>query len=144
MQRERPEVGVAAVIRDGGGRTVLVRRGQAPYGGRWAFPGGHLEWAETLGSGAEREAAEETGLTVAAGAPLFVGEVRRTNGQGRIDSHFIVVDIACEWSGAGALRAGTDARAARWIAADEVDRLVLAPGMSECLRDSRVRAFLGW
>ena len=144
MRHERPEVGVAAVIRDGGGRTVLVCRGQAPYRGRWAFPGGHLEWAETLGGGAEREAAEETGLTVTAGAPLFVGELRRADEQGRIDSHFIVVDIACEWSGRGTLRAGTDARATRWVSADEVDGLVLAPGMSECLRDSGVRAFLGW
>lgn len=140
----RPQVGVAAVIRDGAGRTVLVRRGHAPYGGMWAFPGGHLEWAEPLGSGAEREAAEETGLAVTAGAPLFVGELRPTDEDGRIIQHWVVVDMACEWAGGGRLRAGTDAGEALWVSARDVDGLMLAPGMAECLGAPGVRAFLGW
>ncbi len=140
----RPQVGVAAVIRDGAGRTVLVRRGQAPYEGTWAFPGGHLEWAETLGGGAEREAAEETGLAVTAGAPLFVGELRQTDERGGTAHHFVVVDMACEWAGGGCLRAGTDAGEARWVSAEGVEGLPLAPGMAQCVRDPGVRAFLGW
>ncbi|MDA8198142.1 MAG: NUDIX domain-containing protein [Thermaerobacter sp.] len=140
----RPQVGVAAIIRDGAGRTVLVRRGQAPYVGTWAFPGGHLEWAETLGGGAEREAAEEAGLTVTARAPLFVGELRQTDERGATVHHFVVVDMGCDWPGGERLRAGTDAGAARWVSATDVEGLALAPGMAECVRDPAVRAFLGW
>ncbi len=140
----RPQVGVAAVIRDGARRTVLVRRGQAPYGGQWAFPGGHLEWGEPLARGAEREATEETGLAVLAGAPLFVGEVRATDEAGRLQHHFVVIDLACEWTGGGTLRAATDVQEARWVSAGDIAELALAPGMPECLRDPRIRAFLGW
>jgi ADP-ribose pyrophosphatase YjhB (NUDIX family) len=45
-------------------RVVLVRRANAPGQGRWAFPGGYLEWGETLEEGAVRETLEETGLRV--------------------------------------------------------------------------------
>src|SRR5579864_16051 len=74
MKREypdRPIVGVGAVIVDRG-RAVLVRRGTEPLRGEWSIPGGVLEIGETLRAGAEREALEETGLTVKAGEVLGV------------------------------------------------------------------------
>jgi ADP-ribose pyrophosphatase YjhB (NUDIX family) len=41
---------------------VLVERKYRPYG--WAFPGGMLEYGETLEDAAKREALEETGLHI--------------------------------------------------------------------------------
>lgn len=56
-----PRVGVGVVvIRDG---MVLMGRRKSPLGmGTWAFPGGHLEFGETVGGCAVRELEEETGL----------------------------------------------------------------------------------
>ncbi len=43
-------------------KVLLVERGQEPYKGRWAFPGGFLKPEESAEEGALRELKEETGL----------------------------------------------------------------------------------
>ena len=46
------------------GSIVLIKRGNSPYKGQWAIPGGILEGSETIQETAVREAKEETGLDV--------------------------------------------------------------------------------
>ena len=62
-----PAVSVALLR---GNRLLLVRRGQAPSRGFYAFPGGRVEPGEALEAAARRELAEETGLAAGALAPL--------------------------------------------------------------------------
>jgi 8-oxo-dGTP diphosphatase len=57
----RPVVGIAAAARTADGRLLLIRRGDS---GKWALPGGTLEWGETLRGSIERELLEETGARV--------------------------------------------------------------------------------
>ena len=54
-------VGASAVIRDGAGRVLLVRRGDS---GRWALPAGIMEMDEAIAQTVVREVEEETGLRV--------------------------------------------------------------------------------
>jgi 8-oxo-dGTP diphosphatase len=71
-----PRIGVAAiVVRDG---LVLVGRrlGGSHGHNRWQFPGGHLEWGESIAHCALREVAEETGLeAVVTGYGPFTNDI---------------------------------------------------------------------
>ena len=63
----RPVVGIVAAARTRDGRLLLIRRADS---GKWALPGGTLEWGENLRDAITRELFEETGAKV-----LTLGEV---------------------------------------------------------------------
>jgi 8-oxo-dGTP diphosphatase len=56
---------VILTMSDGALHVLLVRRGEAPFQGMWAIPGGFKRPAETLDQAARRELAEETGVDAA-------------------------------------------------------------------------------
>jgi len=59
----RPLIGVAAiVIKDN--KVLLGKRKNAHGAGTWAFPGGHLEFNESIEECAKREVFEETGIHI--------------------------------------------------------------------------------
>ncbi len=60
---ERPKVGVGVcIVKDN--KVLLGKRLNSHGQGLWAFPGGHLEFGESLAECAHREVAEETGLVI--------------------------------------------------------------------------------
>jgi 8-oxo-dGTP diphosphatase len=63
METSLPKVGVGImIVKDG--QVLLGRRKGAHGEGEYAWPGGHLEFGETLEECVAREIAEETGMTV--------------------------------------------------------------------------------
>jgi 8-oxo-dGTP diphosphatase len=60
-------VGVGAVIADEAGRLFLARRGPNAKNerGLWEFPGGSVEFGETLADALRREMREEYGIEIA-------------------------------------------------------------------------------
>ncbi len=108
----KPRVGVDVVILKGG-RVVLVRRGNPPFRGRFALPGGFLEPGETVEQGARREAREETRLRI-----VLTGMVGVYSEPGR-DPRGPVVTIAFRARPvSGTLRGGDDAAEAKWFPAE--------------------------
>ena len=63
---------VAGTIPWQDGRLLLTRRAIHPAYGKWTFPGGYVDWGETVDGGALRETWEETGLTVELGGLVGV------------------------------------------------------------------------
>ncbi|HUP36056.1 MAG TPA: NUDIX hydrolase [Candidatus Limnocylindria bacterium] len=63
---------VAGTIPWQDGRLLLTRRAIHPAHGKWTFPGGYVDWGETVDAGALRETWEETGLTVELGGLVGV------------------------------------------------------------------------
>lgn len=57
--------------KDGLMYVLLIQRGNDPYKGYWAFPGGFLNMDETVAHCAERELEEETGIVLS--GMLLVG-----------------------------------------------------------------------
>jgi len=112
-----------AVIRDAGGRLLLVRRGHPPGAGRWSLPGGRVENGESPAAAAAREVAEETGLTVEVGellATVTIGD-------------YLVHDFAATVTG-GELCAGDDASDVRWCSLADAELLPLTDNLLDELR----------
>ena len=60
---KRPLVGIAViVVKDN--RVLLGKRKNSHGDGTWAFPGGHLEYNESIEDCAAREVYEETGIRI--------------------------------------------------------------------------------
>lgn len=60
---KRPLIGVAVIVIKEG-RVLLGKRKNAHGSGTWAFPGGHLEFNESIKECARREVSEETGIQI--------------------------------------------------------------------------------
>lgn len=63
MDKKYPKVGIGVMIMRENKVLLGLRKGSHGEG-EWNFPGGHLEWGETIFQTAKRETLEECGLTV--------------------------------------------------------------------------------
>jgi ADP-ribose pyrophosphatase YjhB (NUDIX family) len=125
-----PVVGVGAIVFDAEGRVLLVERGKPPGAGLWSVPGGKLELRETLAQAVAREVLEETGLIVEVGTLACVLE-RMAD-----DYHFVILDYFARVIG-GKLAAASDARAAQFVAPDQLRSLPLTEGLADVLARAR-------
>ena len=124
-------------------QVLLVRRGQAPFQGRWAIPGGFKRPTETLDEAAKRELAEETGVDAARVLTQFgaYGDPER-------DPRMNVVTVAylAVLREVGEVAAGTDAADATLIPLSDVltGKIDLAFDHDRIVRDAieRVRVEL--
>jgi len=106
-----PALTADALILDPGLGVVLIRRGHPPFAGTWALPGGFVEIGESCSAACTREALEETGLEVDVVTLIGVYSDPSRDPRG----HTCSTVFLCKVSG-GMLRAGDDAREARWFA----------------------------
>ncbi|NUK11018.1 NUDIX hydrolase [Streptomyces lunaelactis] len=102
-------------VREGRLHVLLVERGEDPYKGAWALPGGFVRPKESAGQAARRELAEETSLSEETVAGLHLEQLRTYSDPDR-DPRMRVVSVAYT-----ALvpdlpepRGGGDAAHARW------------------------------
>jgi 8-oxo-dGTP diphosphatase len=80
-------------VREGQLHVLLVERGEEPYKGAWALPGGFVRPRESTELAARRELAEETGLSEETVADLHLEQLRTYSDPDR-DPRMRVVSVA--------------------------------------------------
>jgi 8-oxo-dGTP diphosphatase len=118
----RPHLSVDVVIfslREKDLKVLLIRRGHAPFQGKWAIPGGFVNADESLDAAARRELEEETEVREVYLEQLYTfGEPKR-DPRGRVVTvaYFALVgeDVAA--------RAGDDAAAVTWRSVNDLPAL---------------------
>ena len=109
----RPAVTADCVViaKENEPKVLLIRRGNEPFKGCWAFPGGFMNMEETAEQCAVRELEEETGLKVT--------EIKQIGAYSKVDrdprgrtvtvAYLVVIDKA------EAVKGGDDAAKAQWF-----------------------------
>jgi len=127
-----PLVGVGAIIVDRG-RILLVERGRAPARGKWSIPGGLVEVGEPAETAVRREVREECGLEVRVrGLVGFVDRIVRDDA-GHVRYHYVLLDFLAT-TAEGSATPGSDARALRWVAPEELASVDVTEGLDSMIR----------
>ena len=94
---------------------LLVKRGEHPYKGKWAIPGGFVKLNESLETGAKRELKEETNVDNVYLEQLYTyGEVNRDPRTRVISSAYMALVNSDKLN----VNAGDDVSEARWFSVD--------------------------
>jgi len=123
MTALKPQIGVSiAVMHEKYGSFLLVKRGNAPSKGMWAFPGGRLDFGELLADGAARELNEETGLTAENIEFFDHVEIIEPEEKDGVPAHHFLLCVH-KGTGRGEPIAADDAEEARWVSIEEMSGL---------------------
>lgn len=99
-------------------KVLLIERGNDPYKGFWAFPGGFLNPDETVEQGALRELKEETGLEDA-----YIEEVGVFSDPGRDPRDRVITVAFYSTIKIRNVKAGDDAAFAKWLSIKDLPEL---------------------
>ncbi|MBQ8106765.1 MAG: NUDIX hydrolase [Afipia sp.] len=126
-----PRLAVSAgIFRDG--KILLVRRAREPAKGVYTFPGGRVEFGESLHEALAREVREETGLEIEIVGLVGYREALppRTGGHG----HFVILPFAARWV-ANDVALNDELDDARWLSPQSaVDGLPVTHGLNDTIR----------
>lgn len=100
-------------------RVLLIQRGNEPFKGHWAFPGGFMDMDETTEQCAIRELEEETGLKVS--------EVKQIGAYSKVDrdprGRTITVAYLARIDEAEEVKGQDDAAKAEWFPINNLPQL---------------------
>lgn len=96
-EKKYPKIGVGVMILNEKGEALLSLRKGAHGQGEWAFPGGHLEFGETIFETAIREVQEESGLHVHSCELISVSDDFRYIKSD--DKHYVTIGVVAKYEG---------------------------------------------
>ncbi|UWR03350.1 NUDIX hydrolase [Ruegeria conchae] len=140
---QTPKIGALAVVVHEN-QVLLVQRNKQPDAGLWGFPGGHVEWGETVLAAAARELREETSVIAEPMEYLDNLDLLLRDGEGLIRAHYLLVGVACRYT-SGTPVAADDARDAQWFPVDQIKArdLPMSSRVPDLLQLAILRSSLG-
>ncbi|MFP2769020.1 NUDIX hydrolase [Oceanisphaera sp. KMM 10153] len=129
-----PRVGVIAIVWHRQ-QVLLVKRKYPPHAGHWGFPGGKLEWGETMAEGAARELLEETGIHAEMTAPFACYDVLVNGDNDVLAHHYVMVAVGGRYR-SGCPRPADDAEAVAWFSPEALPS-PQCPDLLEIIERSR-------
>src|SRR5882757_2385510 len=128
----RPQLAVSgAIFRDG--KVLLVRRSRSPGKGLYSFPGGRVEFGESLHAALHREVDEETGLKIEIIGLAGWREVLPGAGGG---GHYLIMSFASRWIGNEPVL-NDEHDDFKWRAPDAIGDLRVTGGLQEVIQAAR-------
>ena len=123
MENNKPMVGVGVIIRKEN-KVLLGKRKNSHGDGTWSFPGGHLEFGESIENCGKREVEEETGLIVTKFKKLgFTNDVFSEN-----NKHYITLFLITDWEqGEPELKEPDRCEEWKWVSWDNLPRPLFLP-----------------
>jgi len=128
-----PLIGVGAVVFNDENQILLVKRGNDPSKGLWAFPGGLIEVGEKAISAVKREVLEECNIEIGVDEIADVFDIIIEDRNGLIKYHYIILDYFATYI-KGELQAGDDVSDAQWFFYEDLSNLDI-PEMTRKLID---------
>lgn len=118
-------------------QLLMIKNGVGPRKGLWGFPGGSVEWGETIEQALERELREECNLQIQVQRLYKLTNliVQREN---QITDHFILSHHHCRIIG-GQLKAGSDALDAKWLSLPELKQISQEGGIIQQLLEGIIQ-----
>lgn len=110
---DRPLVGVGAVVVKEG-RILLIKRAFEPGAGKWSIPGGLVELGEKLSEACEREAEEETGLSIEVLELINAFDMVDRDEEGKIRYHYVLIDFLAKPVG-GEEKPNAEVTEMKWV-----------------------------
>ena len=131
-QPTRPQLAVSgAIFRDG--KILLVRRARSPGKGFYSFPGGRVEFGESLHTALHREVDEETGLRIEILGLAGWREVLPGNTGG---GHYVIMSFAARWTAREPVL-NDEHDDFKWLAPDALGDLKVTGGLLEVIEAAR-------
>jgi 8-oxo-dGTP diphosphatase len=117
MKYRNPALTVDGVLIEDG-KILLIKRGREPFKGKWALPGGFVEYGERVEDAVIREFREETGIEAEIISLLGVYSDPNRDPRG----HTVSIVYLLKRKG-GELKGGDDASEARFFSLDNLPEL---------------------
>jgi 8-oxo-dGTP diphosphatase len=132
VQPTRPQLAVSGAIFRGS-KVLLVRRAHTPGKGLFSFPGGRVEFGESLHTALHREVDEETGLRIEILGLAAWREVLPADGGG---GHYVIMSFAARWIAREPVL-NDEHDDFRWLAPDQIGDLPVTDGLRAVIEAAR-------
>ena len=118
------------IVKDG--KILLIKRRSNVFAGTWVFPGGMVEYGETVEQAVVREAKEETGLDIE--IIRLIGVYSDPKRDPRF--HSVGISFLCRVKGGNLLKESDESTEARYFSLEEARKLDLGFDHRKILEDA--------